>query len=356
VGLNMQIWRAGDTLVPLVQGGTPTEKRLEELLESNPTLLGLPLLVIGRQVRTDLGRIVDLLALDSEGTVHVLELKRDRTPREAVAQALEYAAWAAMLDQEEVRAIHADYRPDTELEVRATELFGAMPDEVSELHRITVVASSIDPHSQRVVEYLQGAGVPVNVVLFNYFADGDREYLARAWVVDEAEAAPAARDAGSRKREPWNGQDWYVSFGHEPGIRDWEDARKFGFVAAGGGEWYSRTLSSLTPGARVFACIPKTGYVGVGEVVGQAASVDDASLAGPDGTPVPFRSLPLAASYEHSNGEAEWVVPVRWLTTVPAAQGVWEKGLFANQNSACKLRNRFTLDRLHEVFGLDAEG
>jgi hypothetical protein len=33
-----------------------------------------------------------------------------------------------------------------------------------------------------------------------------------------------------------------------------------------------------------------------------------------------------------------------------------EKGLFVNRNSPCKLRNRFTLDRLHEVFGLDAEG
>lgn len=27
--------------------------------------------------------------------------------------------------------------------------------------------------------------------------------------------------------------------------------------------------------------------------------------------------------------------------------------MFANQNSACKLRNRFTLDTLYSVFGLD---
>jgi len=28
--------------------------------------------------------------------------------------------------------------------------------------------------------------------------------------------------------------------------------------------------------------------------------------------------------------------------------------MFANQNSACKLRNRFTLDRLAEAFGLES--
>lgn len=352
MSVNMQIWRAGETLQPLVQSGTPTEKRLEELLETTPNLLGEPLLIIGRQVRTDLGRIIDLLALDADGAVHVLELKRDRTPREAVAQALEYAAWAAMLDQEQVRSIHADYRPDTELEVRAVDLFGAMPDEIAESHRITVVASSVDPHTQRVIEYLQGAGVPVNVALFNYFADGDREYLARAWVVEETETTSPVREATSRKREPWNGLDWYVSFGMESGLREWDDARTFGFVSAGGGDWYSRTLASLPLGARVFACIPKLGYVGVGEVTGSAAIASEAMLKDELGATAAFGELALKGSYQHVNEEAEWVVPVRWITTLPAEAAIWEKGMFANQNTACKLRNRFTLERLDAAFGL----
>ena len=50
---------------------------------------------------------------------------------------------------------------------------------------------------------------------------------------------------------------------------------------------------------------------------------------------------------------AEWVVPVMWFTTVPAKQAFWEKGMFANQNSACKLRQEFTLDRLAQHFKID---
>lgn len=352
MSVRMQIWRADGTLRVLAQSGTPTERQLEELLEDDPSLLGLPLLVIGRQVRTDLGRIVDLLALDSEGVLHVLELKRDKAPRDVVAQALEYAAWATTLDQEKVRQIHSEYKPDTELEVRATELFGFAPEEFGVQHRITVVASEVDTHVHRVIEYLQEAGVPVNVALFSYFADDGRSYLARAWLVEPIESGALQPEVARGRKEQWNGRDWYVSFGTEPGIRDWSDAVKFGFISAGGGEWYSRTLTSLPLNARVFGCIPGTGYVGVGTVVGAAVAADEARLEH-GGALVPFRSLALSASYQHPNEEPEVVVPIAWLKTVAPADAVWEKGMFANQNSACKLRNRFTLERLAAAFGVD---
>ena len=59
------------------------ESILEGWLESNPggILEDGPLLIIGRQVLTDLGKSIDLLGVDREGNVVVVELKRDRTPR-----------------------------------------------------------------------------------------------------------------------------------------------------------------------------------------------------------------------------------------------------------------------------------
>ena len=59
------------------------ESVLEEWLESNPdgVFEDGPLLIIGRQVPTDLGKSIDLLGFDREGNVVVVELKRDRTPR-----------------------------------------------------------------------------------------------------------------------------------------------------------------------------------------------------------------------------------------------------------------------------------
>ena len=50
----------------------------------------------------------------------------------------------------------------------------------------------------------------------------------------------------------------------------------------------------------------------------------------------------------------EYAVRVEWIRTLPHDKAIKEKGMFANQNSACKLRNSFTLERLTERFGLDS--
>lgn len=214
----------------------------------------------------------------------------------------------------------------------------------------------MDPATARIVEYLAGFDVPVNVLLFRYFVDDGREYLARTWLVDEPRAATDGSKRPSRK-EPWNGQDWYVNFGEEAGSRSWDDARKYGFVSAGGGVWYSRTLRSLPVGARVFVCIPGAGggYVGVGTVTGEAMRFDDTVLT-VDGVKTKMTDLPLVGSYRHPPDDAdsdEYVVPVEWIKTIDRSDAAWEKGFFANQNSACKLRNRFTLEGLTRRFELN---
>ncbi len=80
----------GTNLRPLRRHPYP-EESLEDWLERNPAVLDEddPLVIIGRQVPTDAGPI-DLLALNQSGDLVVIELKRGRTPRETIAQALDY--------------------------------------------------------------------------------------------------------------------------------------------------------------------------------------------------------------------------------------------------------------------------
>lgn len=69
------------------------ESDLETLLEDNPEYFfdDSKVLTIGRQVSTNLGPYIDLLGLDKYGNTVVVELKRGKTPRETLAQILEYA-------------------------------------------------------------------------------------------------------------------------------------------------------------------------------------------------------------------------------------------------------------------------
>lgn len=353
----MGMWRIdGGTPKKLEPTKMPTEAELEHLLEQDPTILGERLLVIGRQVHTPFGKVIDLLAIDADGNLHVLELKRDMTPRDVVAQALDYGSWVRGLQRADVLEIAQDHLGDEPFTAAFEDAFGqALPDEVNITHRLTIVAAHLDPSSERIVRYLEDFAVPINVVFFAYLADGDRRYLARSWLIAPDEQAVGGGSGGRKtKVATWTG-DWYVSFGDGLG-RSWKDGLKYSFVSAGGGDWFSRTLRGIPTGSRIFVNIPQTGYVAVGQTTGVATAFADA-LVEVDGKTVRLADQVLNARYQHEprGGEdtTEYVVPVRWAVAEPKERAYWEKGMFANQNSACKLRQEFTLEKLRAHFGID---
>lgn len=361
--VEMGMWRIVDGKPVRVHSSVmPSESALEDLLEQDPAILGEKLLVIGRQVHTAQGKVVDLLAIDGDGALHVLELKRDKTPRDVVAQILDYGSWAVGLDREALAAIAAQHLGDVPFEVAFEEVFGqAPPDDINSEHRLTIVASELDPSSERIVQYLSGFGVPINAAFFAFFGDEGRQYLGRSWLISSDSGASSTGDASKPVRKgKWSGKDWYVSFGDGLG-RSWLDGRKYNFVSAGGGVWYSRSLRNIPVGARIWVYLPQTGYVAVGTTTGPATAFDEAVVT-VDGELVRLREEKLAgrlhAAYVHAgsgdgDGDAEeYVIPVEWERSLPKEQAIREKGLFANQNSACKLRQQFTIERLMARFGL----
>ena len=352
--VQMSVWRIdGDQPRRLTSTVLPTEKALEDFLVQDPSLLGTRLLVIGRQVRTPHGKYVDLLAIDADGNLHVLELKRDKTPRDVVAQVLDYGSWVTTLGRDEVIALATDHL-DAPFEAAFEDAFGTTPpDELNSELQLTVVATDLDGSSERIVTYLRGFGVPINAVFFSYLEDDGRSYLARTWLAaaDEGSGTPKAPSKKSKRAE-WNSFDWYVSFGGDLG-RQWTDARKFGFVSAGGGRFYTQTMRALPEGARVWVNLPGTGYVGVGMVLGPASRFELAQVL-LDSDLVRLADQQLVGSYGADpavdDDHAEWVVPVEWLDARPESEAFWEKGMFGSQHSACKLRQEFTLERLAAHF------
>ena len=94
--------------------------------------------------------------------------------------------------------------------------------------------------------------------------------------------------------------------------------------------------------------------MGVGFVTGDPIPFPEVTLD-IDGQHHRLADLPLDGNYIYPTGE-EWIVPVRWVRHRPRDTAFWKTGLFANQNSATKLRNRFTFDQLTAEFGLDDDG
>jgi len=349
MAFEMMLWKvAGTTLQPILISGLEREQRLEDWIAADPSILGMELAIIGRQVQTGFGGKIDLLALDPDGNCVALELKRGRTPREVVAQVLDYGSWIKDLGYGELEQITQQCRQKSLAAVFEESFGAAIPETVNASHNLIVVASELDDSSERIITYLsEEHSVSINAVFFSFFRDGPSEFLGRAWLKDPMETVERSE---SRKRAPWAGY-WFVNVG-EGDHRNWDDNTKYGYVGAGQGEKYSRPLRHLRVGDRIFAYMKGLGYVGYGEVTKEAVPIGDFVV---DDLARPLLDLPLraprAGENKDSPADAEWVVGVRWFKAFSRDQAKMFKGAFANPNIVCKLRDPKTLDYLRAEFG-----
>lgn len=358
MSIEFGVWRVdGDSPQRLSLGGSDKENRLQQWLIRDLSIVAPELMLVGKEVHAFDNERIDLLAIDRAGRLYVLELKRDIARREAVAQLLDYGAWVAELSLGDLNTLFEKYNPNRMAGQTLDQAFKArfgheLPEELDATHELWLVVAGMDERTRRLCDYLaEHYELPINAVFVHVMRDGEREYLARAWLRDPTEApSPTPDQAG------WN-REFYASFGEYPD-RSWEEASKYGFFAAGGGSWYTRTLNLLTPGDRIWVRSPKRGYVGVGRVVSKAVPVDDFKVV-VDGVTRPIVEVAPAIAkttrYADDPENAEYVVGVDWIKTVPLAQAIHEPGLFGNQNSVARPRAASWIDtiaRLKQRFGI----
>ena len=341
---------SNDAPVQVASTKLANENMIQNWIAERPELLGLDLLIIGREVvAPDRGRI-DLLGIDEEGNLSILELKRDRTPREVIAQVLDYASWVVTLSTREVHEIAVKHLKK-DLEVAFRERFDtALPETLNESHTMVIIASKFDPSSQRIVRYLSETyDIAINTAFFTVFEDDGKTLLATDWLLDQSEVVERSE---TKAKGPWSGL-WYVNAGEGP-HRSWEDMRRYGFVAAGGGEKYSGPLGRLHPGDRIVVYQKGAGYVGYGIVKTPSVIVNDFKT---ESGPLLEQKLaqPSIARTGEDAARAEHVVGVDWVKTVPISDAKRFDGMFANQNIVCKLRDPKTIDFLRDQFGVSLE-
>lgn len=348
------IWKVASEPHPLGRSSLEDEQLLEDMIVANPRILHEDWMLIGQQVRTGSRGAIDLLAIAPDCSLVLIELKRDRTPRDVVAQALDYASWVDKLTGEDVAGIYGRFKEGQTLDDAFRQRFGHDLDEaaLNKKHQVVVVASHLDESTERIIEYLRERGVKVNVLFFQVFSHGSDKFLSRAWLADPTDQEAANAVEGENPQ--WNGE-YYVSFG-DSDTRSWEDAREFGFISGGGGAWYSRTLLSLKPNDRIWVKVPGIGFVGVARVTGPRQPAKEFKVKTPKGKR-PVLKVAKRGHYlkERLNDSerCEYFVPVRWLQTVPLNEAVHEIGMFGNQNTVCQPTTptwQTTVDRLKVKF------
>jgi len=312
----------------------------------------MEILIIGRQVTTEYGGRIDLLGIDRQGELVIIELKRDQTPRDVVGQVLDYATWVKGLTYSEINSL-ANHYLEKDLSVAFSQFFGeAIPEKVNTGHKMVIVAPQLDETSERIVQYLaEDHDLNINAVFFKVFRKDGEEFIGRAWLMDPMEVQTRIE---AKNVAPWSGY-WFVNVG-EGGNRNWDDNRKYGFISAGQGPWYSGALKRLKTGDRIFAYMKGYGYVGYGRVIKEALMIKDFIV---EDEQKHLLDLELVAPEADANSEnpdlSEWVLGIDWHRQFARGDAKTFKGAFANQNVVCKLRHPETVEFLRSEFDLSNE-
>jgi len=223
---DVRVWEIveGDRLEEIKKTRLDLEARLETWLEQDICILSSDLLVIGRQVDTDFGGFIDLLCLDYNGDVVIVELKRDKTPREVTAQALDYASWVADLSNDKITDIANGYLGEKGPLANCfrTKFESELPEILNDHHSMVIVASEIDGRSERIIRYLSdNYGVGINAATFQYFQNGDgKEMLSRVFLIDPTQVEYSTRTKTISKRPPPLSYDDLHKMSEDNGVGD----------------------------------------------------------------------------------------------------------------------------------------
>ena len=189
---DLGMWRVdGDEPRRVGRSGVGLERHLEDWIASDSSLLADGLTVVGRQVHLE-GGPLDLLAIDWQDRWVVIELKRERLYRDALAQALDYASSIAAMDGADLEEL---LRPGLSTLGNAEELARAVRRQLDEEDSgrdvaVLLAGLGVDAGLERIVAHLGGYGVPITIVSFEAFEpEGGPRLLIRE-VTEEQTGSP----------------------------------------------------------------------------------------------------------------------------------------------------------------------
>ncbi len=191
------------------------EAQVEDWVSGCPDILGEKLLVVGRQAMVDGGKDrIDLLALDENGALVIIELKRDLVGGDADLQGLRYAALVQDWGESEIRKQAEDYWESAGEDRDFLEEIQALCGDDATLNttqRVILVGRDVKPRLGSMALWLIAQGLDIRVVAVTLLKDGEQLYL-QPQVVIPPPAEPKAGGGPAQSKKPWliDGEVWHL--------------------------------------------------------------------------------------------------------------------------------------------------
>lgn len=202
------------------------EKLLEEHLESwiakDPSILGEPLLVFGRQVIIpDTKDRLDLLAVDPNGSIVVIELKRGQLKDPVDIQSLRYASYVSKWDFQDFENTARNYfKKVSDAEFNFNELFESFCteagiDDIPDINtdqRIIIVGSAVREKLGSVALWLRGHSIDIKLIEVQAYKEGNDLFIEPSTIVPVAVGRFDSVGKSGPEGQPWftDGKTWHL--------------------------------------------------------------------------------------------------------------------------------------------------
>jgi len=158
---------------------------IQEWIEGTPQILGEDLLIIGKELVLPSGRRLDLLAVDKQGALAVIELKRDGSGSDVEWQAIKYVSYCSSFSQDEIYRHFAEYlgTDADDAQVKIEEFINCEPDELNQKQRIILVSREFHSEVISAVLWLREYEIDIECIRLTPHLDQSNTLLINPEVI-----------------------------------------------------------------------------------------------------------------------------------------------------------------------------
>ena len=157
---------------------------IQEWIDDTPEILGEKLLIIGKEIILPSGIRLDLLAIDENGNLVIIELKRDNSGNHVEWQAIKYASYCSAFTDEEIFKTYQDYlnKKYNDKDKNAKQeienfLIAFEMEKLNKEQRIILVSRDFNSDVASAVLWLNDKGLDIKCIKINSFISENNELL-----------------------------------------------------------------------------------------------------------------------------------------------------------------------------------
>ena len=177
---------------------------IQEWIAGTPEILGEPLLIISKELILPSGRRLDLLAVDKEGALVVIELKRDNSGTDVEWQAIKYASYCSSFSHDEIYKYFAEYlgTDGDDAQVKIESFINCEPEDLNQHQRIILVAKEFHSEVISAVLWLRESEIDIECIRVTpYFDQKGELFINPEIIIPLPEAKDYIQKKESKQKE-----------------------------------------------------------------------------------------------------------------------------------------------------------